>query len=276
MFELPEVVTLVRQMCESLVGKRIRVGSLGNTPHKFVWYNRTHEEFAELTRGKTVGEAMARGRWLLLPLEPGYVLVIGECGGKLLLHPAGAKIPKKYHLHLAFEDGTFLTGQTTMWGAFELYEAGQEQERQYIKDMKPTPLDPAFTFEYLSALIDEVRQEKKRSVKGLLTQDQLIPGLGNSIAQDIMFRAGLHPRHDIGELDPEQRRTLYDAVVDTVNEVIEQGGRYDEVDLYGQPGGYERWMDRKAVGLPCRVCGTTVEKIQYLGGACYLCPQCQT
>ena len=114
MFELPEVVTLVRQMRESLAGKTIRAGSLGNSPHKFVWYNRTHEEFAELTQGKTVGEATARGRWLFLPLEPGYVLVIGECGGKVLLHGAGAKMPRKYHLHLAFEDGSFLTAQTTM------------------------------------------------------------------------------------------------------------------------------------------------------------------
>lgn len=142
--------------------------------------------------------------------------------------------------------------------------------------MKTTPVDPDFTLAYLNALIDEVRQEKKRSVKGLLTQDQLIPGLGNSIAQDIMFRAGLHPRHDIGELDSEQRQTLYDAIVDTVNEMTDQGGRYDEVDLTGQPGGYVRLLDRKAAGQPCRVCGTTVEKIQYLGGACYLCPQCQT
>jgi len=58
-------------------------------------------------------------------------------------------------------------------------------------------------------------------------------------------------------------------------EVIERGGRYDEFDLYGRPGGYVRLMDSKTAGHPCLECGTTVEKIQYLGGACYLCPRCQ-
>jgi formamidopyrimidine-DNA glycosylase len=108
-----------------------------------------------------------------------------------------------------------------------------------------------------------------------LTQDQLIPGLGNAIAQDILFRARLHPRRPIGELSSEHRQALYRAIVDTVREVIEKGGRYDEYDLYNQPGGYIRIMDKNAVGRPCPECGGEVEKIQYLGGACYVCPNCQ-
>lgn len=275
MFELPEFVTLSRQFNDTLKGKRIRKGSLGNSPHKFVWYNRTHEEFERLTRDKTVGEAKARGKWLFVPLEPGYVLLFGECGGKVLFHPPGSKLPKKYHLHITFDDGSFLTAMTQMWGAMELYEAGAEQDRQYVKGMRTTPIEPEFTFGYFSNLVDDLVTEKKRSAKALLTQDQLIPGLGNAIAQDILFRARLDPRHPIDDLDTEQRRALYDAIVRTVAEVIEQGGRYDEFDLYGNHGGYVRIMDKEAVGRPCPGCEGVVEKIQYLGGACYFCPACQ-
>ncbi len=284
MFEMPEFATLSRQMNETLAGKTIAQGSLGNTPHKFVWYNRTHDEFERLTRGKVVGPTRSRGRWLFVPLDPGYVLLFGECGGKVLYHPGpsgrdhppGSQPPAKYHLHLTFEDGSALTATTQMWGAYELYEAGQEQERQYVKGMRPTPTDPEFTFDYFSALIDSLLSGEKRSVKALLTQEQLIPGLGNAIAQDIMFRACLHPRHPIAELDRDQRQALYGAILGTVRQVIDRGGRYDEFDLYGRPGGYVRLMDSKAAGRPCPECGTTVEKIQYLGGACYLCPRCQT
>ncbi len=276
MFELPEFVTLAAQMNEALQGKTIRRGQLGNSPHKFVWYNRSHDEFERLTEGKMVGAASARGRWLFLPLEPGYVLLFGECGGKVLLQPPGSKLPKKYHLYLTFEDDTFLTATTQMWGAYELYEQGQEQHRQYVKDMKTTPIEPEFTYDYLSGLIDQAAAEKKRSVKGLVTQDQLIPGLGNAIAQDIMFHARLHPRHPIDDLGADQRRALYDAIVNTVSAVIAKGGRYDEFDLYGNPGGYVRIMDKNAVGRPCPRCGGQVEKMQYLGGACYVCPSCQT
>jgi formamidopyrimidine-DNA glycosylase len=203
------------------------------------------------------------------------VLLLGECGGKVLYHLPGSKLPKKYHLYLTFDDDSFLTATTQMWGAMELYEKGEELERQYVKGMKTTPIEPEFTFDYFNALLDELVAGKKRSVKALLTQDQIIPGLGNAIAQDIHFRARLHPRHPITNLSADQRRALYDAIQDTVAVVIEKGGRYDEFDLYGQRGGYTRLMDKNAIGRPCPECGGEVIKINYLGGACYLCPSCQ-
>ena len=55
----------------------------------------------------------------------------------------------------------------------------------------------------------------------------------------------------------------------------ELGGRATERDLYNRPGGYLRTMDSKRVGQPCSACETPIEKIQYLGGACNLCPNCQ-
>jgi formamidopyrimidine-DNA glycosylase len=275
MFELPEFVTLAKQMNDTLKGKTIQRGQLGNSPHKFVWYNRSHDEFERLTKGKTVGEAQARGKWLFLPLEPGYVLLLGECGGKVLYHPPGSKVPQKYHLYITFEDDSFLTATTQMWGAMELYEEGEEQSRQYIQGMRTTPVEPEFTFDYFSVLIDDLAEGQKRSAKALLTQDQLIPGLGNAIAQDILFRARLDPRHAIAELSTGQRQALYRAIVETVGEVMEKGGRYDEYDLCNHRGGYIRLMDKNAIGRPCPECGGEIVKIQYLGGTCYLCPSCQ-
>lgn len=275
MFELPEFVTLAKQINHTLKGKTIRSGHLGNTPHKFVWYNRSHEEFERLTAGKTIGEAWSKGRWLFIPVEPGYVLLLGECGGKVLYHPPGSKLPKKYHLYLIFDDDSFFTVTTQMWGAMELYEKGEEQSRQYVQGMRTTPVEPEFTFDYFSTLVDDLVTEKKQSVKGLLTQDQTIPGLGNAIAQDIMFRARLHPKHSIADLSKVQKRELYDAILSTVKEVVEQGGRYDEFDLYNNRGGYVRLMNKNAAGNPCPECGSVIEKMQYLGGACYICPGCQ-
>ncbi len=275
MFELPEFMTLARQINQVLTGKTVQSGSLGNSPHKFVWYNRSPEEFAALTRGKTVGGAYSRAKWLFIPLEPGYLLTFGECGGKILHHPAGKAHPDKYHLLIRFTDGSSLSAMTQMWGAMELYEKGAELNRQYIQGMRTTPVDSEFTLQYFTALISEVAAGKKRSVKGLLTQEALIPGLGNAITQDILFRAHLHPKHPVDSLNPSEIQQLYNAIVETVNEVIRLGGRSDETNLFNQPGGYARIMDSGAVSRPCPACGGSVEKIQYLGGACYFCPICQ-
>jgi formamidopyrimidine-DNA glycosylase len=275
MFELPEMITLAKQMNETLSRRTIRRGVLGNTPHKFVWYNRSHDEFERLTKGKKIGEARVKGRWLFLGLDPGYVLVLGEFGGRVLYHSPGSAVPAKYHLYLTFEDDSFFTATTQMWGAVELYEKGKEYSGKYVKDMKTTPVEADFTYPYFISLINILAQEGKKSVKGLLTQDQTIPGLGNAIAQDILFKAGLHPKHPVNDLKEEQKQQLYNQIIDTVNEVIDKGGRNDEHDLYNNPGKYMRLMDKNSVKNPCPQCGGKVEKMQYLGGACYVCPACQ-
>jgi formamidopyrimidine-DNA glycosylase len=163
-----------------------------------------------------------------------------------------------------------------MWGAVELYEKGKELSGRFVKDMKTTPIEADFTYDYFCDLIETILKEGKKSVKALLTQDQTIPGLGNAIAQDIMFKAALHPKHPIDDLKDDQKQQLYSTIIGTVNEIIEKGGRYDEYDLFSNPGKYVRLMDKNTLKNPCPRCNGKVEKIQYLGGACYFCPVCQT
>jgi formamidopyrimidine-DNA glycosylase len=67
MFELPEYLTLARQINETLSGKVIRQARLGNAAHKFVWYNQSQEEFEHLTCGKKIGTAWVKGRWMMIP-----------------------------------------------------------------------------------------------------------------------------------------------------------------------------------------------------------------
>jgi formamidopyrimidine-DNA glycosylase len=275
MFEIPEYVTIARQMTETLAGKRITQGSLGNSPHKFVWYNLKPPEFAAAVKGQAVGKAYTRGRWLFVPVGDAHILVFGECGGKILLHKSALMLPQKYHLSLHFEDGSALSATTQMWGAMELYENGKELERQYIKGMRTTPIEPGFTSTYLSNLMKESIGSGFKTVKAILTQGQMIPGLGNAIAQDIMFKARLHPKQPLDALEKNHVEKLHRAIVGTLQEAIRLGGRNDEFDLYGHPGKYVRLMDKNAAGRPCPECATTIEDMSYLGGACYFCPACQ-
>lgn len=85
MFELPEYTILAGQINETLNGKRISNGLLGNSPHKFVWYNRSHEEFNQLTEGKTVGTAWVKGRWLFYPPSSRLCAAAGRMRGQSAL-----------------------------------------------------------------------------------------------------------------------------------------------------------------------------------------------
>ncbi len=278
MIEMPEATTIARQMKHELTGKKITRFGRGVMRHKFLWLNRPAEEYESILPQLVVSGASSYGRSMYLHLGD-HMLWWGDAGGKLLYHRPGATLPKKYHLGWEFSDGSALTYALRMWGAVKLLDRSQFDERPHDESGVP-PLDPAFTFERFETMLAEYPEKTSKGIKGFLVATgyvtpNCINGLGNAIVQDILFHARLSPKRKIPEISTKERRALYDAINTTIQEAIALGGRYDEVDLYGRKGGYIRVMDSKSAETPCPNCGSEIQKISYLGGACYLCPQCQ-
>ena len=279
MIEIPEATTIALQMKDELTGKTIKKFSRGNLTHKFLWLNRPDEEFEAITPGLVVEGASSFGRSIYLHLGS-HMLWWGDTGGKLLYHPLGEKLPKKYHLIWHFEDDSALTFAMQMWGSVKLLDRSEFDQIPKEETGIP-PLEPEFTFERFGQMLENYPEKTAKGIKGFLvatgyvTPDH-ISGLGNAIVQDVLFNARLSPKRKIPDITLAELNRLYDSIQKTVAEAIELGGRYDERDLYNQPGGYVRLMDRKSVGTPCLNCRQEIIKISYLGGACYLCQNCQT
>lgn len=278
MIEMPEAVTLARQMDQTLAGKTIARFGRGSQTHKFLWLNHPDEEYETVQPGLAVTGASHFGRSIYLCLD-GHLLWWSDAGGKLLYHPPGEKLPAKYHLGWEFTDGSFLTYSLQMWGAVKLLAPGEFGERPHDETgIQPLSLD--FTFERFDRMLNAYPEKSSKGIKGFLvatgysTPDS-INGLGNAIVQDILFHARLSPKRKIPAILPHERRRLFEAINTTVLKAVELGGRYDETDLFGHPGRYVRLMDSKTAGCPCPACHTPIEKISYLGGACYFCPNCQ-
>ena len=276
MLELPEVLTLARQINGELKGCRIASGNRGNATHKWVWYNREAEEYEKLLAGKTVTGAEGKGGWLFVFLHPGCVLACGDMGGRVQLHQSDATLPKRYHLQAVFEDGRHLTIAIQGWGYIALFKEGEVSKHNAAGSIALSPLDKAFTYAYFKEILDSVRDQEKLVVKKLIISDPRFPGVGNGYLQDILFHAGIQHTRRVVDIAGRERQKLYNAIRKVLKEAIEKGGKDEERDLYGEPGGYSRILNAKAKGNPCPVCGTAIDKIQYLGGASYFCPECQT
>jgi len=279
MIEMPEAATLARQMNAELTGKTIVCFARGSQTHRFLWLNRPDEEYESILPGKTITGASSYGRSIYLSMGDENMLWWGDAGGKILYHAPGENTPAKHHLGWEFRDGSHLTYALQMWGAVKLLDASEFDERPHDETGLP-PLHPDFTFERFDAMLDEYPEKTSKGIKGfLVATGYSIPnhvhGLGNAIVQDILFHARLSPKRKIPDINPDERQRLYDAIQSTVADAIEAGGRHDEYDLYGNQGGYVRLMDSKTANTPCPNCGMDIQKISYLGGACYLCPNCQ-
>jgi formamidopyrimidine-DNA glycosylase len=274
--ELPEAKVIGQQIAAKLAGKQIEYGDRGNAEHKFAFANGSSEQYAAILKGKTIGCAVSHGNAILVPIEPGHVLVLGGGGERILYHSREAKLPKKVHLLLRFTDGSCLTVTVQGWGNTLLLPESEFGQHRHVQLDRVPPLSEGFTWAFFESLFDAVDPESSASIKFFLISEPGVWGVGNGVLQDILYHARIHPRRRIVDITGAEKRALYDALVGTLTQMVEQGGRYEERDLYGNRGGYVRLLNSKTKGTPCTVCGTTIEKAQYLGGAIYYCPTCQT
>jgi formamidopyrimidine-DNA glycosylase len=276
MIELPEAITIARQIEKELKGKQIASGVRGSSPHKFAFTGKySNAEFAAIVKDKIIGASHADGWIILTDLEPDYVLSLG-CGGERILYHTNEKtLPKKHQLLINFQDRTYLTVTVSGWGEVRLLKESELPDHPHIKKDAVNPLSNMFTFDYFNSLFDALPENSRASAKYFIITEPCIWGVGNGCLQDILYRARIHPKRLMVSLSSAERRALYGSIRQTLAEMVDLSGRDSEFNLYNQPGGYRRILHNEAVGHPCPECGTPIEKIQYLGGAAYFCPSCQ-
>lgn len=156
----------------------------------------------------------------------------------------------------------------------------------FIDSLKlgPEPLGLEFTVEYLENLV------KKRSVpiKQLLLEQKGISGIGNIYADEALFRAGIHPRRKANSLQrPHTAKALrgtseIEKLHKAIREVLELGinhggtSKNTYLTVEGTKGEMQdHLMVYQRTGRPCRVCGTSIERLKIGQRSSHFCPQCQ-
>lgn len=273
MIELPESYVLVRQLNETIRGKRVTAATANHTPHGFAWYTGNPAEYGDKLKGKTVTGADVHSASVRIALDDMYLLI----GTPIKYHASGARRPDKHQLLVEFTDGSAISCTVQMWGVMFCYRKGEEATGiplGHITRSTPTPLDDAFDLPYFRKLMAGA-EPKTMSAKALLATEQRIQGLGNGVLQDILWTARIHPKRKLTTLSEDDYGRVFSAVKTVLAAMTANGGRDTERDLFGQPGGYRTVLSKNTVGVACPVCGTAIKKEAYLGGAIYYCGHCQ-
>ena len=271
-FEYPEARLLAGQLDATIRGKKIESYDLKDYEkiHRIGFINRDLDDFKRLV-GRTVMGAGSSGNTIRVRLDNGMNLLLApEYGGVILYHRAGDDA--KHHLRIGFTGGDSLTVRLTSMGV--IYAADDDQlngayiyRRDYLGAPNPGDLTPErFT---------ELITEKSTQLKPLLVgKNAVVSGLSNSAYQDVLYRAGIHPRRKSSELSSSQIDALYDAVKALIEERLRLGGKDEILDLFGKRGGYTPVMGPNMKDRPCPRCGAKVERMALGGGQVHYCPGC--
>lgn len=273
MIEIPEAIVISRQLNETISGKKIEKVTAGQSPHKFAWYYGDPNEYNDLLSGKVIGKAAAYGGLVEIEAQ-GAAILLGD-GVNINYHRENEARPKKHQLLVEFEDNTAISGSVQMYGGLWCFKEGEFKNEYYFQAKeKPSPLSDSFDMKYFLNIIN-VPGAERLSAKALLATEQRIPGLGNGVLQDILFNAGIHPKKKVKAFTENDKNKLYNSIKSTLKEMILQGGRDIEKDIFGCSGGYKTKLSKNTLNKPCPICGEIIKKEAYLGGSIYYCTGCQ-
>jgi formamidopyrimidine-DNA glycosylase len=272
-FELPEAYNVARQMESALFSRRLLEAKLSPACASLVRQGFINLADYDLS-GRKVDTVFSKGKWIFTKFEPDlYFLVALESGGKILFHPAKGEAPSKFHIWMEFEGGSALTIWILGWGFARAAWTEELDTLTYPGKLGLSPLDALeFTESAFAAILEG---NAGKTLKAVLMDQRQIAGIGNGYNQEILFHARLHPKRKAGSLTGKERLTLYQVIVNTLRQAVQNGGSDREVDLYGTQGGYHRLMGEQMKGQLCPICATPIEKINVAGGSLYICPTCQ-
>lgn len=252
--ELPEAETIVRTLAPHVEGRRV-------LELRLVSARAARGPLPELA-GRRIERLGRYGKRVVFEFEGGaLVFHLGMTGSLLWRHPSGPYT----RAILVLEDGWVCFNDVRQFGGLSWHAGSGE-------DLGPDPLEIPEE-EFVSRL-----RSRRAQVKRLLLDQRFVRGIGNIYADEILFRAGIHPGVAAAALSAGRARRLYRAMVDVLGEAIDCGGSSvsDYVDGEGRPGRFQlRHQVYGRAGEPCRRCGRPVERITIAQRGTHYCPACQ-
>lgn len=273
--ELPEVEALADYLREIAVGREIKRIELASFS-----VLKTYDPPVDAVAGRTVTGTGRRGKYLLVETDggqgPWLVIHLARAGWlrwKDPLPTGPLKMGKgPLALRVRFADGA----------GFDVTEAGTEKrlaawvvndpdDVEHVHTLGVDPLDEAFTVERLGGIL---AQAGGTQIKGALTDQRLIAGVGNAYSDEALHVARLSPFKKAEKLDGDEVARLHDAVVSVLRDAVERSRGLPASGLKSEKKSGLRVHGR--TGEPCPVCGDTVRQVSFATKSLQYCPTCQT
>ncbi len=217
-------------------------------------------------------EVCAVGRWgkfLWLELDGGLSLVINpKLAGRLAWREAGQPPGAHTALVLGLSSGMELHYLDAK-AMGQVYVVRARSDVPGFARQGPDALDPALTAEAFAARLRRHHGE----IKGVLTRQECVAGIGNAYADEILFRAGISPFRKRSRLSAGEVEGLYRAMREVLQGAVDElrarvGSRID-VELRDFLQVHARG------GTPCPRCGRAISELHARQRITSFCRQCQ-
>ena len=223
---------------------------------------KSYDEMREALIGEEFAETERIGKYLFVKTTGEKVLVMHfGMTGNLHYYKDPEDRPKFAHIVYKFENGFhlgFLNKRKFGWNDLA------DSVESYKENLGLSDDALQLTFEQFKSSL----KNRKTAIKAVIMDQSVAAGVGNWIADDVLYQAQIHPEEKVVNMNEEMIREVYDKMQKVMRVAIEKDAIYEDFP--------EEFFihNRKPDGI-CYHTGGEIEKIKVGGRSTYFSPKWQ-
>jgi formamidopyrimidine-DNA glycosylase len=296
--ELPEVQTIVTDLNKKIKGDTIT--DFWSDHKKAVKNN--FEDFVKGIKGRKILEAKRIGKNIFINLSGNKTIYIHlKMTGHLLVKSEKVKVKSgedyfddrvnQYVHHKFFlvtrsaQPVTLEFSDLRKFAKIVLVDTGKIKELKEIKSLGIDVMSDEFTRKKFQEILEKYLKKSAkggsasgRKIRDILMDQQIISGIGNIYASEILFEAGVLPERPVKGLSEKEIDLIYKYIKKVLEKAIKLRGTSDSDyrDTDGKPGEFQKMLKvYNRAGKKCAKCGTIVARIKMGQRSAFVCSKCQ-
>jgi formamidopyrimidine-DNA glycosylase len=293
--ELPEVQTVVSDLNKKIVGDTI-TDFWSDWPKALK--NISVEKFRKEIKGKKILGAERIGKNIFINLSGGKTIYIHlKMTGHLLVKLraiSNFQFPISKHKDDYFNDRVnqyihhkfFLVTRNAQpvnlefsdlrkFGKIILVETKKIKEMKEIKNLGIDALSEKFTFEKFQEIL---KKKENKKIREILMDQQIISGIGNIYASEILFEARISPKSLAKDIGEKEAKLVHSSIKSVLKKAVKMRGTSDSDyrDTSGKPGNFQKVLKvYQKDGAKCQSCDTIIKRVKIGQRSAFYCPKCQ-
>lgn len=270
--ELPEVETTCIGIKPHILNKKIVNTLIQN--YKLRW--RINKNLKSSLKNKKITSVFRRGKYIIIQLNKGALIIhLGMSGKLCVISKRNYSSPTKHdHLEIIFSNNKVLRYTDPRKFGSILYTNKDPLEHKLLINLGVEPLSRNFTGNYLY----NIAKNRRVSIKQFLMNSNIVVGIGNIYACEILFMAKTNPLLPVNKINKEQYNNIVKCTKNILKKAIKLGGTTlkDFYSADGNPGYFSQSL--KVYGKKnanCINCNNQLQQIKIAGRNTMFCPSCQ-
>ena len=225
-------------------------------------------------------EPFRRGKYILIPTFKDKVLLIHlGMSGQIKIRNEKEILLKHDHVRITIESANkifyyIVYNDPRRFGYIDLLNKNEIKKHFLLKNLGVDPFSKKFTKEYLSNIF----KNRSKNIKNSLIDQNIIAGIGNIYASEILFQAKINPFRNVNALIDEDLKSIIRATKSILKKSITLGGT--TIKDHTQPNGKLGYFKQKLQvygkkNEKCSICNKILLIAYISKRSTYYCNQCQ-